>query len=249
MPKIVGANDPIRDVKWGNTQVTDVYKGSTLLWRGFHVTVGECFNGSYNLPLVYGPGTTMTVPHEFTGGYPPGHILNGFTMNGQRLYAGDTYTFEEDPSNMTTTNYWGGSVPYSYKYKLKPNYVVADQVTVVVKLSWFDITVGLQRADYGAEKVLTGYPNGEYGYNLAELSEAFFGLSNSYPGLSIAGITDLSGAAFLPRWYPGVSASTGASTAPPLKAIDYNYRGTFGYSSGEAINYFYVYNYNGYYFI
>lgn len=31
MPKIVGANEPIRDIKLGDTQITDVYQGSSLL--------------------------------------------------------------------------------------------------------------------------------------------------------------------------------------------------------------------------
>lgn len=197
MPKIVGANDPIRDVKLGNTQIIDVYKGSTLLWRGFHVTVGECFNGSYNLPLVYGPGTTMTVPDEFTGGVPPQHTLDGFTMNGQRLYAGDTYTFEEDPSNMTATNYWGGSVPYRYKYKLEPNYVYTgagdNQTSVIVRVEGFDVNINGKRADLVGQSFFTGNQNEEYGYTLGDILYRD-NFTYTPAGLTIEGITDLSGA-------------------------------------------------------
>lgn len=255
MPKIVGANDPIRDVKWGNTQVTDVYKGSTLLWRGFHVTVGNCYNGNYNLPLVYGPGTTMTVPDEFTGGVPPQYTLDGFIMNGEHLYAGDTYTFEESPADMTITNDYAGSVPYSYKYKLQPNYVYTgagdNQTTVIVKVAAFDVNQDGERVEMGGDVVKVGYEGQDYGYNLGDIYYQS-GFTHAPAGLTIAGVTDLSGANFMTKWQRGISASSGQANAPsPLYSRTRDFSHIFGpyTSSAEVINYFYVYRYNGYYFV
>lgn len=195
----------------------------------------------------------MTVPNEFTGGTPPDHVMDGFIMHGTYLDVGHTYTFEEDPSNMTVTNHYGGSVPYSYKYKLQPNYVYVDPdpepttVSVTLNVSGFDVNMNGRRVETGGQLIKTGTSGESYGYNLGEIYYQG-GFTNAPSGLSIAGVTNLSGANTMTKWRPGITPSTGKPSVSPLYSKSQDMSGTYPSANGTVVNYYYVYKYKGYYF-
>lgn len=94
MPKITKGETVINNIKLGESQIREVYRGSNLIWRGFHPFIDGYVSAV--LP-VCGQGATITLP-VYQWEKPPGEYFYSYidSRTGIEYGEGAQFTFPED---------------------------------------------------------------------------------------------------------------------------------------------------------
>lgn len=162
-------------------------------------------------------------------GSKSGYSFDYWTVNGQIVSTTSTFTLTSE--TLIFAN-WVESAEY---------------YNVIVNVSGFDVTVDGKRKNLISSETFSGAGGSTYTYTISAILN-INSLTYSVPGLQIVGVTDLNGAQGLPNWSDTVNPSQGSST-PPSTLKNNTDNISLKITRDDTISWFYVYSYNGYYFV
>lgn len=247
----------IKLVRHGFTLVREIYNGDTLIYRAFHNYIEGYSN--YLLPA-QGNGSTFTFP-AYSGSNPPGEYFDHYLFKGQTYYPGDTYTYEDNPFLAEDKSLFSGETPYYYPDHISAVYSSdgggsggdtppgIGSVTVVV--SGFDVDINDKRVGLGNARSFEGEVGSVFSYTINSIY-SWGGFTKRVEGLTYAGIAEASSVVGLHmiKWEPDIEPSLGSASSPTLVSGTQNRTLTIR-SEGMAsvVEYYCIYQYDGYYFI
>lgn len=224
MSKIAIGSLPIKNLEVGNTQIKQVYSGSTLVWRSFHPVI-ETVEGLIILNA-QGPGTSLRLP-AYQWSTPPNESFSHYFVNGETYFPGNTITFPTDLEAFLdlSESVDEGQLQVPYVYLISAIYSsnpggggeVASFGRVVIV--GFDITEWGERVPATYHKDFEGVQGDVFEYTLGEIHGGQ--LQNftapeeglTYVGVAKAVDTD---ALRLPEWNGSASPDGGSLQCPEL---------------------------------
>lgn len=245
----------IKLVRQGFTLIKEIYNGDTLIYRAFHNYVEGYSN--YLLPA-QGNGSTFTFP-AYSGSNPPGEYFDHYVFKGQTYYPGDTYIYEDNPFLAVDKSLFSGETPYYY-----PDHIAAvyssngsgggtppGTGSVTVSVSGFDVSANNKRIGLGNFRHFEGEVGSVFTYTINSIYD-WSGFTRTVEGLTYVGIAEASSVIRLNmvNWQPGIEPSLGSTSSPTLVSGTQSRTITIrSEGMGTVVEYYYIYKYNGYYFI
>lgn len=188
----------------GNELIKDIYKDNTLIYRAFQQIV-EGYKTSALDPV--SNGSSFTFPTN-KWGVPSGWKFDGYSFEGAEYQPGDNYTYSDNPYNAVLGSGYNTISPYVYKSRIAVSYTEdtggdpggGDDTTVekMINLSGFDVNVNGKRKEWSYGITKTGVKGESFGFNLGEIYYQG-GFTHPVSGLTIAGVTNLSGASAMTK--------------------------------------------------
>lgn len=224
MSKIVIGSLPIKNLEVGNTQIKQVYSGSTLVWRSFHPVI-ETVEGLIILN-VQGPGTSLRLP-AYQWSTPPNEYFSHYSVNGETYFPGNTITFPTDLEAFLdlSGSVDDGQLQVPYIYLISSMYSESGegggelesfgQVVIV----GFDITEWGERVPVIYHKDFEGVQGDIFEYTLVEIHNGqlpnFTSPEEGLRYVGVAKVTDIE-LLGLPEWSSSSSVEDGSLQCPEL---------------------------------
>lgn len=244
-------------MRQGFSLVREIYNGDTLIYRAFHNYIEGYSN--YLLPA-QGNGSTFTFP-AYSGSNPPGEYFDHYLFKGQTYYPGDTYTYEDNPFLAVDQSFFSGETSYYYPDHISAIYSSSGSGSggdtpsgigsATVLVSGFDVDMNNKRIGLGNFRHFEGEVGSVFTYTINDIY-SWGGFTKTVEGLTYVGIAEASSVRGLNmvNWQPGIEPSLGSTSTPALVSGTQSRTVTIrSEGMGTTVEYYYIYEYNGYYFV